>query len=224
VNESTHSSTEPKQAPASPRTDRHPFYWLATAALLVAMFAHAQEILVPLALAVVISFALSPLVKRWERYLGRGLAVALVMFVAISAVAGFGYLLKRQLVDLSDKVMARGVFLQDMPWGVAFANLLHGNSIETYSSVGYDYAVEKAGSTVGWSFTIYEEIWNYGFVQEMAHFVDCVKNDKQPLVTGEDARTVLEVIFAAYQSAGTGRKVLLPFKTDAAKPIDLWKK
>jgi predicted dehydrogenase len=58
----------------------------------------------------------------------------------------------------------------------------------------------------------------------MAHFVDCVKNDEQPLVTGEDARAVLEVIFAAYESAGTGRKVSLPFKTDAAKPIDLWKK
>lgn len=108
--------------------------------------------------------------------------------------------------------------------GVAYADLLHGNSIETYSSVGYDYAVEKAGSTVGWSFTIYEEIWNYGFVQEMAHFVDCVKNDKEPLVTGEDARAVLEVIFAAYESAGTGRKVALPFKSDAPKPFDLWKR
>lgn len=107
--------------------------------------------------------------------------------------------------------------------GVAFADLLHGNSIETYSTVGYDYAVEKAGSTVGWSFTIYEEIWNYGFVHEMAHFVDCVKNDKQPLVTGEDARAVLEIIFAAYASAGSGRKISLPFKNDAAKPIDLWK-
>ena len=41
-------------------------------------------------------------------------------------------------------------------------------------------------------------------------------------VTGEDARAVLEIIFAAYESAGTGRKVTLPFKTDAAKPIDLW--
>jgi len=106
--------------------------------------------------------------------------------------------------------------------GVAYADLLHGNSIETYSSVGYDYAVEKAGSTVGWSFTIYDEVWNYGFVDEMAHFVDCVKNDKKPLVTGDDARAVMEVLFAAYQSAGTGQKVLLPFKTDAAKPFDLW--
>ena len=59
--------------------------------------------------------------------------------------------------------------------GVAYADLLHGNAIETYSAGGYDYAVEKAGSTIGWRFTIYEEIWNYGFPQEMAHFVDCVQ-------------------------------------------------
>jgi predicted dehydrogenase len=107
--------------------------------------------------------------------------------------------------------------------GVAFADLLHGNAIETYSDTGYDYAVEKAGTTKGWSFTIYEEAWNYGFHQEMAHFVDCVQNDKIPLVTGEDGRAVMEAIFAAYESARTGRKVELPFKTDAAKPFDLWK-
>jgi myo-inositol 2-dehydrogenase / D-chiro-inositol 1-dehydrogenase len=106
--------------------------------------------------------------------------------------------------------------------GVAYADLLHGNSIQTYSTAGYDYAVEKAGSTVGWSFTIYEEAWNYGFPQEMAHFVDCVKNDKPPLVTGEDGRAVLEAIFAAYASAGKGEKIKLPFQTSAAKPIDLW--
>jgi predicted dehydrogenase len=107
--------------------------------------------------------------------------------------------------------------------GVAYADLLHGNAIETYSSQGYDYAVEKAGSTKGWSFTIYEEAWNYGFHAEMAHFVDCVQNDKRPLVTGEDGRVVLEVLFAAYESARTGQRVALPFTTTAAKPIDLWK-
>ena len=107
--------------------------------------------------------------------------------------------------------------------GVAMADLLRGNSIVTYSDVGYGYAVEKAGATTGWSFTMYEETWNYGFPQEFAHFVDCVANDKQPAVTGEDGRAVLEAVFAAYQSAGTGRKVNLPFETDAAKPYHLWR-
>jgi len=107
--------------------------------------------------------------------------------------------------------------------GVAYADLLHGNAIETYSAGGYDYAVEKAGSTKGWSFTIYEEAWNYGFHHELAHFVDCVQHDKPPLVTGEDGRAVLEALFAAYESARTGRKVELPFHTSARRPIDLWR-
>ncbi|MDQ1255992.1 MAG: hypothetical protein QG656_587 [Candidatus Hydrogenedentes bacterium] len=107
--------------------------------------------------------------------------------------------------------------------GVAYANLLQGNSIYTYSSGGYDYAVEKAGTTRGWSFTIYEEEWNYGFHGEMAHFVDCVQHDKPPLVTGYDAREVLRAVFAAYESAGTGKKIEFPYHTDAKKPIDLWK-
>jgi predicted dehydrogenase len=106
--------------------------------------------------------------------------------------------------------------------GVAYADLLQGNSILTYSSGGYDYAVEKSGSTRGWSFAIYDELWNYGFPQEMDHFIDCVANDKPPLVTGEDGRAVLEVLLAAYASAGSGRKISLPFHTDVAKPIDLW--
>ena len=107
--------------------------------------------------------------------------------------------------------------------GVAYADLLQGNSILTYSAVGYDYAVEKAGSTKGWSFTMVEELWNYGFPQEFAHFVDCVQYDKPPQVTGEDGRAVLEAIFAAYASAGAGRKIALPFPTQAAKPYDLWR-
>ena len=108
--------------------------------------------------------------------------------------------------------------------GVAYADVLHGNALTAYSADGYDYSVEKGGSTQGWSFPIYEEAWNYGFHHEMAHFVDCVRHDLKPEVTGEDGRAVLEVIFAAYESARTGKKVRLPFKTKAAKPWDLWGK
>lgn len=109
--------------------------------------------------------------------------------------------------------------------GLAYADLLRGNSILTYSATGYDYAVEKAGSSVGWSHTIYEEGWNYGFPQEMAHFLECVRGDATPLVTGEDGRAVLEIILAAYASAGQGRKVPLPFDPghEVKLPIQLWK-
>ncbi len=107
--------------------------------------------------------------------------------------------------------------------GVAYADVLRGNAIHTYSKRGYGYAVEKAGATQGWSFTIYEEAWNYGFPQEMVHFVSCVRDDKPPLCTGEDGKAVLEAIFAAYASAKSGQRISLPFKTDTKRPIDLWR-
>jgi myo-inositol 2-dehydrogenase / D-chiro-inositol 1-dehydrogenase len=108
--------------------------------------------------------------------------------------------------------------------GVAYADVLQGNSIQTYSQKGVGYAVEKAGNTVGWSYVMYEEIWNYGFPQEFQHFVDCVLHDRQPLVTGADGRAVLEILFAAYESAGSGRKIALPSQARATRPFDLWKK
>ena len=83
---------------------------------------------------------------------------------------------------------------------------------------------KKAGATQGWTFTIYAEEWNCDFWGEFDHFVDYVQNDKEPVVTGRDARTVMEVLFAAYESAREGRKVTLPFRSDAAKPWDLWGK
>ncbi len=72
---------------------------------------------------------------------------------------------------------------------------------------------------------MFEELWNYGFPQELAHFVECVRHDRQPLVTGEDGKAVLEALWAAYESARTGCKVALPFTPPAwaEKPIHLWK-
>jgi myo-inositol 2-dehydrogenase / D-chiro-inositol 1-dehydrogenase len=109
--------------------------------------------------------------------------------------------------------------------GVTYADLLHGNALETYTEVGYGYAVEKAGDTRGWTFTMFEEIWNYGFPQEMQHFVDCVQHDRQPLETGEDGRATLAAVFAAYESARAGGKVALPYTPPAwaTKPIYCWK-
>jgi predicted dehydrogenase len=104
------------------------------------------------------------------------------------------------------------------------ADLLRGSSLTTWSDVGYGYAVEKAETTTGWTFTMFEESWNYGFPQEMQHFVDCVQNDQEPIVTAEDGRAVLEIILAAYQSAASGRAVELPLGPIAAeRPIDLWR-
>jgi myo-inositol 2-dehydrogenase / D-chiro-inositol 1-dehydrogenase len=103
------------------------------------------------------------------------------------------------------------------------ADLLHGTALRTYSQTGYGYAVEKSGGTIGWSSTMVEEVWNYGFPQEMQHFVNCVLGSEKPIETGEDGREVLKIIMAAYQSAGEGRKITWPYEPPACiKPIDLW--
>jgi myo-inositol 2-dehydrogenase / D-chiro-inositol 1-dehydrogenase len=107
--------------------------------------------------------------------------------------------------------------------GVTYANLHMGNTLPTYSEYGYGYAVEKAPSTKGWSYPVFEELWNYGFPQEMRHFARCVRGKEEPIATGEDGRVVQEVLYAAYESAGSGRKVPLPFRPGSVKrPIDLW--
>ena len=45
----------------------------------------------------------------------------------------------------------------------AIRNLHMGNAMPTYSEYGYGYAVEKAPSTKGWSYPVFDELWNYGF-------------------------------------------------------------
>jgi myo-inositol 2-dehydrogenase/D-chiro-inositol 1-dehydrogenase len=110
--------------------------------------------------------------------------------------------------------------------GVSYADLFAGNAALTYSEAGYGYALEKAGATTGWTFAIFEEAFNQGYPQELRHFIECVREDKTPLVTGEDGRVVLEIVYAAYESAGLGRKVRLDrtryARQHITKPIDLW--
>lgn len=108
--------------------------------------------------------------------------------------------------------------------GVTYADLHMGNALPTYSEYGYGYAVEKAPSTKGWSWPVFEELWNYGFPQEMHHFARCVRGKDEPEATGDDGRVVLESLLAGYASAGAGRRIELPFQPKGVqRPIDLWK-
>ncbi len=106
--------------------------------------------------------------------------------------------------------------------GVVYADLFMGNSALTYSEKGYGYAMEKAASTRGWSFTVFEEAFNQGYPQELKHFIECVREDKKPIVTAEDGKAVLQLMYAAYRSARVGQKVAVPFHARVSRPIDLW--
>ena len=96
------SAVSPALAPAAAsRPDRPGLGALGTVVLIVAVLSRAQAVFVPLALAIVVAFALGPAVRLLERALGRVGGVALVVIVSLAAVTAFGYLLERQVVDLS---------------------------------------------------------------------------------------------------------------------------
>jgi predicted dehydrogenase len=84
--------------------------------------------------------------------------------------------------------------------GSAFVNASHHRMAELYSEKGAELpdvsgAAELYGKPVGFA------------VASIQHFVDCVVNDKPPIVTGEDGLAVARVLAAVEQSARTGLPV-----------------
>jgi predicted PurR-regulated permease PerM len=77
---------------------------IAVASFVMATLYFAREFLIPLALAALLTFLLSPLVTRIERWLGRITAVLLVGVMILAASVAAGWVLTRQLVDLAAKL------------------------------------------------------------------------------------------------------------------------
>lgn len=77
------------------------------------------------------------------------------------------------------------------------------NLISVYSEKGYGYAVEKASTTAGWTFPVPAEAWNFGYPQEIKHFIDCIIENKEPLTDGKYGQKILTIVEAMYKSAKT---------------------
>ncbi len=78
---------------------------LLTLVLVVAVLWAAKAILLPLALGIILAFALTPVVKLFDRYrLPRFASVALTMLLALGAVGGIGYVVVDQFADLSTQL------------------------------------------------------------------------------------------------------------------------
>ena len=61
----------------------------------------------------------------------------------------------------------------------------------------------------GWQYPSPEEDWMRGYPQELEDFVDATSDGRPPRSGGALARDVVEVIYAGYLSAATGRRVEL---------------
>ncbi len=78
---------------------------LAAFVIAIAALYFAKEVLVPLALAVLLAFLLTPSVTRLERLkLGRVPAVIAVLIVSLSLVGGVGWIVGNQLIDIVNEL------------------------------------------------------------------------------------------------------------------------
>ncbi len=102
---------------------------LALTAFIVATLYFARELLIPLALSALLTFLLSPLVTRIERWIGRIAAVLLVVALIFSGFGVAGWMLTRQLVDLATKLpeykgnIVTKMHAFELPKGGAFTKL-----------------------------------------------------------------------------------------------------
>ena len=62
----------------------------------------------------------------------------------------------------------------------------------------------------GWQYPSPDEDWMRGYPQELDDFVSAISERREPLSGALLAREVVEVIYAGYLSAATGRRVELP--------------
>jgi predicted PurR-regulated permease PerM len=91
---------KPDESAKTPR-----FILLASIGVVLAALYFAQEVLIPLALAVLLSFLLAPLVSWLERIrLPRPAAVVVTVLLAFSVLFGIGYIVYNQLGDLKNGI------------------------------------------------------------------------------------------------------------------------
>jgi len=98
--------------------------------------------------------------------------------------------------------------------GVVEVNINPNTALRVYAPDGAvwgdEYITEKVETKAGWQFPSPDEDWMRGYPQEMADFVDAVREGREPLSGALLARETVEVIYAAYVSAEEGRRVDLP--------------
>ena len=78
----------------------------------------AKEVLVPFALAVLLAFLLSPVVRIFERRLGRAPSVAIVLLVSLCSAVAVGWIVTNQLIDVVTQLPGYTHNIQDKITGL----------------------------------------------------------------------------------------------------------
>ena len=101
------------KAPSRPERKDY-FFPLASFAIVVAMLYFAQSILIPLALAVLFAFLLTPFVTLSERWgLNRLFAVVIAVLVGLAVLASLGWTVERQFAEVAGRLPQYRQGIQD---------------------------------------------------------------------------------------------------------------
>lgn len=95
--------------------------------------------------------------------------------------------------------------------GVIDTNWLTPHKVRNLTVIGSQGIAEV--DCIGQTLRIFDQEWirdakiekDEPLRLELMHFIDCVRHDKKPLVSGENGRHALEVALAAVESAKTGK-------------------
>ena len=103
--------------------------------------------------------------------------------------------------------------------GYAEADVLQGTGLRVFAKDG---GVPFTASG-GWSTPPSDWLWENGYPQELAHFLQCFRTGATPVESGADGLAVLEILYAAYTSARERKSIYLPFRPrGVARAVDLW--
>lgn len=104
--------------------------------------------------------------------------------------------------------------------GVLDVDLLRGNGLRLFSLDG----LGAEGLTPGWTVPELDWLFENGYPQELTEFAQAIREGRTPSESAEDGRAVLEIMWAAYASAATGRTISLPFVPEPrwSYPAEPW--
>jgi len=97
--------------------------------------------------------------------------------------------------------------------GVLYCNISPNNAMETYfieeDRLQDIYITEKAQNKTGWQKVFLDEHIARGYVGELQDFMECVRDNRQPISDLWLAEKSTEIIYALYLSASQGKTVFL---------------
>jgi len=90
-------------------------------------------------------------------------------------------------------------------------DMTHSNMMQAYAPsptvFESEYLMEKLETKAGWSMPSIDEEWLLGYPQELRDFVGSIVTGREPISTAKLGRDVVQVMYAAYQSAEEGRRI-----------------